>query len=217
MEAEDAQSRLPPHLEALAETINKKFFSLHLEDAGPRLDPSPVPRLATHGADPPMASFKTTEHSDKNGSDRLFVHQLQEVVGRVRFGWSVAISLLSPIVLVVMFLIHTEWLSIPAKSSDLKVVQATLAAQGTTQTAQGEAIRAISASVMRLEESSKNQKEVLERIDKNLDQFLETILQMANQSQPPAISANTGAPNPPPSRRIPKAQKKPESGLFIFR
>lgn len=212
---------------ALADAITKTF-SRH--DAGQGIEPHPDPRLATSGEQPPMTfpNHQEQERRNENGVDRHFIHQLRRVVGRVRFGWSVTATLLSPLFLLAALLVHNGWITTPAKDSDMKAMQVKFSGLETTILTQAETTRALAVTIARIEEGQKAVFRVLDKIDSKLDRiedqhlaimraFVTTIEPQQKTESQKATPAPASPVPAPPSRSRAKVHKKQETGLFLFR
>jgi hypothetical protein len=179
-------------------------------------------RLATNGDEPQMA-FSEEVHASKNGPDKNFIHQLRDLVGKVRFGWAVAVTVLGPIATFAGILIYTGWISIPAKESDMKVVQAKLASVEAAQSVQAEALKTLNVTMVRFEEGQKASIHLLDRIDGKLERIEEQHLAImrAFMTTPDPQKASPAPSSPPPDR--PNTQRKVKrkpvqpSGLSLFR
>jgi hypothetical protein len=214
---------IPPHWEAIAEAIHDKFFLPPSSDAEQGFDPGPAPRLATSGDEPPMTfEHEHKEHHKENGADRNFIHQLRSIVGRVRFGWAVAITSLSPVFLIAAMLVHNGWIETPAKDSDIKAVQIKLTSLDAAQIAQTEAIRSIGIAVARLEEDEKATRRSLDGIDGKIDSIIsqQLAIMRAFAAMPMEPQKASTPSSPPPSlsqRSRARAPKKQETGFFFSR
>lgn len=177
------------------------------------------PRLTTHGAEPQMVLEQ--ERLNNNGADRQFIQKLQQIVGKVRFGWAVAVAVLGPVFVFISMVIYSGWVSVPAKDSDMKLVQARLVNIESAQVSQGEAIRALNIFAARFDEVGKAQQRFLDRIDSKLDNIQDQHLAImrAFGSPPETQKANPAPASPPPSpaqRPRARAPKKQESGLRLW-
>ena len=130
---------------------------------------------ATNGANPPMAN---TIYQSTNGHDKSFAPALHDLVGRIRYGWAVASFGLSASFLIASLFINYGFLTVPAKESDMKVVQATLAAHT-------EALKAINGAV--------------DKIDRRLDRVLD---RMEWEASAPAAPRRSSQEYPTKKQRL---------------
>lgn len=209
---------LGPAYSALADAIMETFSR---NDAGQGLDPRPAPRLAISGDHPPMTFEREQERHNENGADTTFVRRLQQIVGKVRFGWAVGATILSPIFLLAALLVHNGWIETPAKDTDMKVVQAKLTSIENVQSAQAEALRSLNIATVRLEEGNKLAIRTLDSIDGKLARIEEqhlTIMRAFATSTIEEQKANTAPATPPPPIHRPRAKAlKKENGFSLFR
>lgn len=229
---------------ALAEAITDKFALSASKDgeaplkeplppsgAGQGINPHPDPRLATHGEEPQMAFEQEQEqgHRRHNGPDKHFIRQLQTLIGRVRFGWSIVITSLSPIFLLAALLVHNGWITTPAKDSDVKSMQVKLTAMDAVLGSHIEAMKDLGLMSARLEEGQKAMLRVLDKVDGKLDRIEEQHLAIMRaffastqgdaQPQPQNAAPQTQdspAPAVRPHRRAKSTKKQESGGLLLF-
>lgn len=139
---------------------------------------------ATAGVQPTMAIHQNTRDPEDGGNGHdIGLIPVSKVKQAIR-AWGLISPLLSTFVLAIAFMAHTEWLSVPAKSVELKALTAIVTTQGETLKRQVETSESLALAIARLEATSTAQAKYLERIEGKLDRLLERPVAKAEAKSP---------------------------------
>lgn len=125
----------------------------------------------------------------QNGQDKRFKLVLGELVGKIRFGWSVAAVLLSSVFLIATLFVNGGWLTVPAKESDMKDVKVKVESMIID-------LKAVGLNVARMDEENRAQGRQIELIDRKLDRIIDlnfmARLAPATTPPPPPFTGTNG-------------------------